>query len=204
MRWLGGLVILAALAVASAVSGCGDDAETAAQRGAPKLAGGGKEDKAEKAETQKPSGRGPKPAAPAEAPPEAVPDHPRRVLTREDFATETRDPFQRFVGGEAVETQVAPRDVERQREVRLPEYNFEDLKLIGIVMSGRGIQPRALFLATDGKSKSVKQGEYFSRAEVLLAAVNRDYVEIEVVDETLAKGLNMAAGERRAIYLKKD
>ena len=93
---------------------------------------------------------------------------------------------------------------ERQREVRMPDYNFEDLVLIGIVHSGKGVQPRALWKATDGKSKTIRQGEYFSRAEVLLATVNRDYVEIEVVDDELAKGLNMERGERRAVYLKED
>ena len=86
----------------------------------------------------------------------------------------------------------------------MAEYNFEDLELIGIVHSGRDVQPRALWVGTDGKSKTIKQGEYFSRAEVLLATVNRDYVEIEVVDDELAKGLNMARGERRAVYLKQE
>ena len=88
--------------------------------------------------------------------------------------------------------------------MRMADYNFEDLKLIGVVLSSRNIRPRALFVASDGKSKTVRQGEFFSRAEVMLASVNRDYVEIEVVDEELAKGLNMTRGERRAIYLKTD
>jgi hypothetical protein len=59
-------------------------------------------------------------------------------------------------------------------------------------------------LASDGKSKTITQGEYFSTAEVLLAAVNRDYVEIEVVDDDLASSLNLQRGERRALYLKTD
>lgn len=176
---------------------CGDDEQAAAGgRGAPKTVDGGKE----KQKSSKRQAQG----APAPAPEEEIPEHPKRVLTREDFATDSRDPFQPFLGNEIIDTSDAPRDIQRQRDVRLAEYNFEDLTLIGIVMSGRGIQPRALFLASDNKSKSVKQGEYFSRAEVLLAAVNRDYIEIEVVDEELAKGLNMATGERRPIYLKKD
>lgn len=190
------LLLVAGLGVPTA--GCGDDevGQTSA-RGAPKTAGGGGSKKGKKSGRQAPVQGG------AQEVQEEVPDHPKRVLTREDFAVTTRDPFQPFLGNEIVETD-APRDVQRQRDVRLAQYNFEDLTLIGIVMSGRGIQPRALFLASDNKSKSVKQGEYFSRAEVLLAAVNRDYIEIEVVDEELAKGLNMATGERRPIYLKKD
>jgi Tfp pilus assembly protein PilP len=190
------LLLVAGLGVPTAC-GDGDDGGQPASRGAPKTAGGGKSKK------EKKTSRRPAQGADA-APAEDVPEHPKVVLTREDFGLESRDPFQPFLGNEVIETSDSPRDVLRQRDVRLAEYNFEDLTLIGIVMSGRGIQPRALFLASDNKSKSVKQGEYFSRAEVLLAAVNRDYIEIEVVDEELAKGLNMATGERRPIYLKKD
>ena len=54
------------------------------------------------------------------------------------------------------------------------------------------------------KSQAIRQGEFFSSAEVLLAVVNRDYVEIEVVDDELAASLNLQRGERRAIYLTND
>jgi Tfp pilus assembly protein PilP len=127
------------------------------------------------------------------------------VLSREDFGPTTRDPFQAFIGLDdktAVEAPVVP--ILRQRDVKLAEYDFGDLTLIAIVRSPRGVRPRALFRATDGKSKTIQQGEYFSRAEVLLASVNRDYVEIEIVDEELAKSLGLARGETRAIYLKKE
>ena len=82
---------------------------------------------------------------------------------------------------------------------------FEDLKLVAIANSRRsGVRPRALFVAGDGYSSAVRQGEYFSSAEVLLVAVNRDYVEIEVVDEELAASLGMQRGERRALYLRNE
>ncbi len=132
----------------------------------------------------------------------AVSKRSRPVLTREDFSLATRDPFQNFLGTQVVELE--PDRPRAQRDVKMSEYNFEDLNLIAIVHSGRAIVPRALFLASDGKSKTIHQGEYFSRAEVLLAAVNRDYVEVEVVDEDLATSLNMTRGERRAIYLKNE
>jgi hypothetical protein len=67
-----------------------------------------------------------------------------------------------------------------------------------------GVRPRALFVAGDGYSSAVRQGEYFSSAEVLLVAVNRDYVEIEVVDEELAASLGMQRGERRALHLRNE
>ena len=127
----------------------------------------------------------------------------RRTLTRDDFAFGARDPFD--AGNSVSASQIAP-DVprDRQRDVRMPNYDFEDLRLIAIVRSGRSIPPRALFVANDGVSKSIQQGEYFSRSEILLAAVNSDYIEIEIVDEVLAQSLNMEQGERRAIYLKQD
>jgi len=199
------LCSLVAGLITAASPGCGGDEPVAQQRGAPVVAGGG-------ADGAPPPAGGPAPVAGPplangeDGPPSPRPDRPKIILTREDFGPETRDPFESFI-----DLALAPQSADsgpilapRQREVRLAEYSFEDLKLIGIVMSGRGVQPRALFVSTDGKSKTVRQGEYFSRAEVLLANVNRDYVEIEVVDEELAKGLNLTAGETRAIYLKND
>ena len=130
-------------------------------------------------------------------------ERPARILTREDFGPAARDPFQTANVAEEPEAQVEAQQV-RQREVVLPNYDLNDLRLIAIVKSAASIRPRALFVGSDGMSKSVEQGEYFSRNEVLLAAVNNDYIEIEIVDEEMAKALNMARGERRAIYIKKD
>jgi Tfp pilus assembly protein PilP len=113
-----------------------------------------------------------------------------------------RDPFQVYVAPQAVVAE--PDKVRAERKVKMGKYAFEDLRLVAIVNSGRGVVPRALFLASDGKSKTIRQGEYFSSAEVLLAAVNRDYVEIEVVDDDLASSLNLQRGERRALYLRTD
>lgn len=124
-------------------------------------------------------------------------------LSRESFAGDARDPFEN-AGAGPVKNIVAELPKGRQRDVRFRGYNFEDLRLIAIVRSGKRIPPRALFVASDGVSKSIQQGEYFSRNEILLASVNSDYVEIEIVDEELAQGLNMEQGERRAIYLKQD
>jgi Tfp pilus assembly protein PilP len=130
-------------------------------------------------------------------------ERPPRVLTHEDFGPHARDPFQTYQAPELVGAPVEPDHV-RQRDVRMPNYDFEDLRLIAIVRSGASIRPRALFVGNDGISKPITQGEYFSRNEVMLATVNSDYIEIEIVDEELAKGLNMTRGERRAIYLKRE
>jgi Tfp pilus assembly protein PilP len=143
--------------------------------------------------------------APAEdQEPEPVrPDRPRAVISREDFSAGARDPFHTYVSP-ILDDQPAPVEVlDKQRNVKLSEYDFEQLKLIAIVNAGRNVEPRALFVASsDQKSKTVRQGEYFSSAEVLLASVNRDYIEIEIMDPELTPGWNMERGERRVIYLK--
>ena len=131
------------------------------------------------------------------------PDRPRPVLTREDFGGRARDPFHNYIAAQALDTPDQPVEIVRkQRDVKLSEYTFEELRLIAIVNAGRNVSPTALFVASDNKSKSVKQGEYFSSAEVLLASVNRDYIEIEIVDPDLSPGWNMERGERKVIYLK--
>lgn len=136
-----------------------------------------------------------------EAVEEEAPARPSVALDSKSFMRR-RDPFQKFVA--PTEIIAEPDRPRAERRVKMASYAFEDLKLIAIVNSGRGIRPRALFLASDGKSKTITQGEYFSTAEVLLAAVNRDYVEIEVVDDDLASSLNLQRGERRALYLKTE
>ncbi len=131
------------------------------------------------------------------------PPRPPVALDSKSFQRR-RDPFMSFLSTEEVLAEPPVTATRAERRVKMASYAFEDLKLIAIVNSGRGVLPRALFLASDGKSKTIKQGEYFSSAEVLLAAVNRDYVEIEVVDDDLGSSLNLLRGERRAIYLRTD
>jgi Tfp pilus assembly protein PilP len=189
-----GALVLGLVLPLSGGAGCEEELPQVQQRGIP---GGAK------GVDKKGSRRSGAAEQPEETKAAAVAERPRPILTRDDFHPElTRDPFQSFLGTQVVE--LRPERPRAQRDVKLGDYNFEDLKLIAIVHSGRNVVPRALFLATDGRSKTIKQGEYFSRAEVLLAAVNRDYVEVEVVDEDLAGGLNLTRGERRALYLKTE
>jgi Tfp pilus assembly protein PilP len=148
----------------------------------------------------------PKPTTPGavegdEALPSELPARPPVALDAKSFQRR-RDPFLSFVASEIVVPE--PDRPRAARAVEMHQYAFEDLKLVAIVNAGRGMKPRALFVASDGKSHSIRQGEYFSSAEVLLAAVNRDYVEIEVVDDGLASSLNLQRGERRAIYLRNE
>lgn len=183
------------LFVAVGVVGCGEEEVVVTERGAPPLEGGAARSGAVPGVAAGPGQVG------ADGTADAGPPRPPITLDSKSFARR-RDPFQSFVAAEMLVSQ--PETPRTDRKVEMANYAFEDLKLIAIVNSGLGITPRALFLATDGKSQTIQQGEYFSSAEVLLAAVNRDYVEIEVVDDELASSLNLQRGERRAIYLRND
>lgn len=190
-------VLLAILALPPVLVACGGEADVTTRAGAPKLKAGSS-GKAKPARAERPQSASPEQAAPAE---QAKSD----PLTRENFGPGMRDPFKSFLIDETIQAaDEEPVIAERQREVHMPSYNFEDLTLVGIIGSKRGIEPRALFIATDGISGTIQQGQYFSRAEVLLSSVNTGYVEIEIVDENLAKGLNLTNGETRAIYLKRE
>lgn len=197
--YLSALVALMLLGLPG-VAGCGgDEAKVTGQRGMPnqqpisKAGGGG-------GGTRRSSGGGGTDDAPG--PELERPDRPRPTLTRDDFSGRARDPFHNYLAAESIEAPAPVEVVRKQRAVKLAEYTFDELRLIAIVNAGRSVPPTALFLAGDNKSKSVKQGEYFSSAEVLLASVNRDYIEIEIIDPELTPGWNMERGERKVIYLK--
>ncbi len=189
-----------------ALAGCGDEVEVTQSRGGAKMNSGDKPaggDKAAGGGSRRSTADAPAGEQPVEEQGPARPDRPRPVISREDFAAGARDPFHTYVTS-VLDTEPAPVEVlDKQRNVKLSEYDFEELKLIAIVNAGRNVEPRALFMsASDKKSKTIKQGEYFSSAEVLLASVNRDYIEIEIMDPELTPGWNMERGERRVIYLK--
>ena len=198
--------LLMALTGLLGLSACGDDeAQPTNVRGmggqGPKLdpgASGGQPPPASSRRTSSPAPAGDSEAAPAEEF-----ERPKRVeLTREDFSGRARDPFHNYIAAQVADAPEPVEIVRKERAVKLAEYSFDELRLIAIVNAGRSVAPRALFLASDQKSKSVKQGEYFSSAEVLLASVNRDYIEVEIVDPELTPGWNLERGERKVIYLK--
>jgi Tfp pilus assembly protein PilP len=206
------LALAGLLGVLNLVACGGDEPEVTQQRGmggagvkidnkAPPPGGGGSKAPADNG-SRRSTAAGEAPAENPEAEPPR-PNRPKPVISREDFSSAARDPFHTYVSP-ILDDQPAPVEVlDKQRNVKLSEYDFEELKLIAIVNAGRNVEPRALFVsASDKKSKTVRQGEYFSSAEVLLASVNRDYIEIEIMDPELTPGWNMERGERRVIYLK--
>jgi Tfp pilus assembly protein PilP len=181
-------------------TGCGEDeVPVTQQRGMPDVKPITNEPRP--AGTRRTSGGGGK-NAPEPEPELERPDRPRAVLTREDFSGRARDPFHNYAAASLLDAKGPVEIVRKQRDVKLAEYTFEELRLIAIVNAGRNVAPTALFLASDNKSKSIKQGEYFSSAEVLLASVNRDYIEVEIIDPELTPGWNLERGERKVIYLK--
>ena len=199
-------MLAALLLVGLPAVGCSDDGgEVTGQRGAPKVQApnGGGGGAAAGGGSRRGGGGGGGGGGGEEAEPEDDrPDRPRPTLTREDFSGRARDPFHNYLAAEVVDNPEPVEVVHKQRNVKLSEYTFEELRLIAIVNAGRNVAPTALFLASDNKSKSVKQGEYFSSAEVLLASVNRDYIEVEIIDPDLTPGWNLERGERKVIYLK--
>jgi Tfp pilus assembly protein PilP len=203
-------VLLAAALGLPAAACAEDELPPAGSRGVP---GGKKKDDAKDGKdgkegkgaakttrrTTKPAGAVAEDEGPAVDP---GPKRPPPVLDATSFVRR-RDPFQGLVEAEPVQPEPDP--IRAERAVVLRQYSFDDLKLVAIANSRRsGVRPRALFVAGDGFSSAVRQGEYFSSAEVLLVAVNRDYVEIEVVDEELAASLGLQRGERRALYLRNE
>lgn len=196
--------VLLAAALLLPTTACGDEELPATgQRGIP---GGAKKSKGD---AKRPAARTPAAGGSEAAPELALAEEeepgvkrPPPQLDQTSF-TRRRDPFRGFVAAEPVQPEPDP--IRAERQVQLRQYSFEDLRLVAIANTRRsGVRPKVLFVAGDGISGSVSQGEFFSSAEVLLAAVNRDYVEIEVVDEELAASLGMQRGERRALYLRKD
>ena len=190
------LPLLLAFAAGPMVGGCGEDEKISKSRGIP----GGSEKAGGKSRRSgaKAAGGGDSGDEVAEQGPERPP-----ITLDEKSFSRRRDPFRAFVVTERAEPE--PDSPRAARKVKLAQYGFEDLRLVIIVNSGRrGIKPRAQFVGADGRSGTVMQGEYFSSAEVLLAAVNRDYVEVEVVDEELASSLGLRRGERRTIFLRND
>jgi type IV pilus assembly protein PilP len=83
--------------------------------------------------------------------------------TENDFvdSDHSRDPFRSFL---TVEGNKGPK-IERQYDVKLPEYSIDELRLVGIVMSGDG--PRAMFKDPKGVGHVIRTGMYMCRPELV-------------------------------------
>jgi type IV pilus assembly protein PilP len=107
--------------------------------------------------------------------PEAKEELPASVLLPIDFndAARTRDPFLSYAREFARE---AKRRVRSQREVVLPEYSVDELKLAGLVT---GIRPaRAMLIDPTKTGHVVHEGQFVGRAEVVQSGASGTDYEI--------------------------
>jgi type IV pilus assembly protein PilP len=112
------------------------------------------------------------PDAPRPPPPPAAPPpdllKPSTVtkleFTENDFVEndKSRDPFRSFAGSML---DSAKKPVRNQRDVTLPDYSIDELKLVAIVMSSD--YPRAMVVDPTGKGWVLKKGEYVGRPDLV-------------------------------------
>lgn len=86
------------------------------------------------------------------------------VYSENDFveSDKSRDPFRNFAKV-FVEQNAKPARI--QRDVLLPQYTIDELKLVAIVQSGD--YPRAMFVDPTGKGWVVKHGDFLGRADLV-------------------------------------
>lgn len=85
-------------------------------------------------------------------------------FTENDFVENdrSRDPFRSFAAGFVAD---AKRPSANQRQVTVGEYAIDELKLVGIIMSGD--YPRAMLIDPNGKGWTLKRGDYVGKADVV-------------------------------------
>jgi type IV pilus assembly protein PilP len=110
-------------------------------------------------------------AKPAAAAPAAAADAgagnaaPKMEFSENDFAESdrNRDPFRTYMSVLAPEQKKVATKI--QREVVLPQYSLDELKLVAIVMGGE--YPRAMVVDPGGKGWVIKRGDWVGRPEVV-------------------------------------
>jgi type IV pilus assembly protein PilP len=98
------------------------------------------------------------PAAPTAAPP------PRVEFSENDFteSDRNRDPFRAYAS--VIDTAIK-KPTQHQREVILPQYSLDELRLVAIVTGGD--YPRAMVVDPGGKGWVIKRGDWVGRPEVV-------------------------------------
>ncbi len=94
----------------------------------------------------------------------APPPLPRMEFAENDFAESdrNRDPFRSFTAIMAPEEKKV---AHVQKEVVLPQYSLDELKLVAIVTGGE--YPRAMVVDPGGKGWVIKRGDWVGRPEVV-------------------------------------
>jgi type IV pilus assembly protein PilP len=106
-------------------------------------------------------------AAPKASASAEVVSSPRVPIDEADFteSERSRDPFRSYARVFAQETKGRVRS---QREVVLPEYTLDELRLIGIVT--RLQPPKAMLVDPTGKGHVIQRGQFVGRADVVPGA----------------------------------
>lgn len=115
--------------------------------------------------TQGPAAGGAATATADAGPPALLPPPvPRVEFAENDFAEgdRNRDPFRTYIALAAPDTKKVTR---AQREVILPDYSLDELKLVAIVTGGD--YPRAMVVDPGGKGWVIKRGDWIGRPEVV-------------------------------------
>jgi Tfp pilus assembly protein PilP len=107
----------------------------------------------------------------------------KRQLTADDFkeSPTNRDPFRSFLTSFAT-----PVVVNKQHKVLLEKFALEELKLVAIV-SGDGVQPRAMFVDPTGMGVSVVRGDHVSKADATVTRIAPDRIFFQM-EEDLGTG----------------
>ncbi|MBX3189290.1 MAG: pilus assembly protein PilP [Labilithrix sp.] len=104
-------------------------------------------------------------AAAADAGPAAPPPLGRMDFAENDFveSDRNRDPFRTYIATFAPPDQ--KRITRNDREVVLPQYSIDELKLVAIVTGGDF--PRAMVVDPNGKGHVLKRGTFVGRPEIV-------------------------------------
>jgi type IV pilus assembly protein PilP len=103
----------------------------------------------------------------AQAAADAGPPPPRTAATEfseNDFveSDKSRDPFRNFA---KLFVEQNSRPTRIQRDVLLPQYTIDELKLVAIVLSGDF--PRAMFVDPTGKGWVIRRGDFIGRPDLV-------------------------------------
>jgi type IV pilus assembly protein PilP len=125
-------------------------------------------DKAMEQATKGPGAARPAATAVADAgagPSLAPPSLPRMEFAENDFveSDRNRDPFRTYISIFTPEPN--KRVAQTQREVILPQYSLDELKLVAIVTGGD--YPRAMVVDPQGKGWVIKRGDWVGRSEIV-------------------------------------
>lgn len=143
-----------AVALSGLVAGCGDEAPPPPPQGAGQAQPGAPGEPAQPGQA----------AGAAAAMPSDLPPLPVRDISERDFleSPANRDPFKDFADMFVVKPQAQDASKGPQREILIPKYALQELKVVGIITGGAG---RALVTDPTGLGWVLRVGDFVGRSE---------------------------------------